>query len=171
MRRHLRLFALLACITATSAIGAHIAAADTGSNADQACGDQQGHKGHHGKRGHHFFQKLAKELGLSDQQKAQAKAILQKSREENKPYFTALMNERHQMRSLVMSGTVDEAAIRAESAKVASAEADLAVQRAKQAKRLLALLTPDQVTKLRAIQDKREQKFRSFMSCEEPPMQ
>jgi periplasmic protein CpxP/Spy len=170
MRRQLRSLALFTCITAASAVGAQIASADTGTapaGRSDKCGEQ--HR-HHGERGH-FFKRLAKQLGLNDQQKSQAKSILEASRAQNKPYFQALMTERHQMRELMLSGSADEAAIRAQSAKIASAEADLAVQRAKEAKQLLALLTPEQKTKLNTILDKREQKFRHFMSGDEPQVQ
>ena len=108
------------------------------------------------------MKKMSKELGLSSQQQTQAKAIFEAGRAENKPLFQAMMTERRQLRSLVMSGSADEAAIRAQSAKVASLQADLAVKRAQEAKRLQAILTPDQLTKLKAFMEKREQRFGKF---------
>jgi periplasmic protein CpxP/Spy len=170
MRKEFRTLALFTCITAASAVGAQFAAADTGSRHEGKpnCGEQ--HR-RHGQRGEHFFKKLAKELGLNDQQKSQAKAILEASRAQNKPYFKAMMTEKRQMKELILTGSADEAAIRAQSAKVAAAEADLAVQRAKEAKQLLALLTPEQKTKLKTIMDKREQKFRQHMHGDDAPEQ
>jgi periplasmic protein CpxP/Spy len=171
MTKNLRALALFTCLTAASAVGAQMAVADTGSAPGKGaanCGEQQRH---HGARGHRFFKKLAKELGLNDQQKSQAQTILKASRAQNKPYFQALMTERHKMKDLMLSGQADEAAVRAQSAKIASAEADLAVQRAKEAKQLLALLTPEQVSKLKTILDKRDQKFQHYMHQDEPPMQ
>jgi periplasmic protein CpxP/Spy len=162
--RKLRPLALFACMAATTAFGAQIAAAATTpkDQTEQKCSEQ--HR-RHGQR-HNFLKKLARELGMSDQQKSQAWALLQKDRSENKPLFTAMMTERRQLRKLVMSGTADEAAVRAQSAKVASIQSDLAVKRAQQSKQLLALLTPDQVNKLQGILAKREakheQRFRKF---------
>lgn len=175
MRKQLRPLALFTCITAAAAFGGQIAAADTGSPSGQSevkCGEQ--HQNQHqrpGHRGHRFFKKMAKELGLTDQQKTQAKALMETSRTQNKPLFSTLMAEKHQLRTLVMSGSADEAAIRAQAAKVAAAEADLAVKRGQGAKQFLALLTPDQVIKLKAIQAKREQKVKEFRSGEEAPME
>ena len=82
------------------------------------------------------------------------------NRAQAKPLFTGLMTERRQLRTLIQSGTADEAAIRAESAKVSSLEADLAVQRAKGAKQFMALLTPDQQAKLKALRAHWGQKCR-----------
>jgi periplasmic protein CpxP/Spy len=173
MRKQLRPLALFTCLTAAIAFGSQIAAADTGGDAGHgkaACGEHK-HRGEHGPRGHQFFKKMAKELGLSDQQKTQAKALFEQNRTKNKPLFGALMTEKHELRKLVMSGSADEAAIRAQAAKVAAVQADLSVQRAQAAKQFLALLTPDQVTKLRAIQAKREQKMKEFKHGDEHPME
>lgn len=160
--RKLRPLALFVCMAATTAFGAQIAAAATTPKDQAGCSEQHRHQGER----HNFLKKLAKQLGMSDQQKSQAMALLQKDRGENKPLFTAMMTERRQLRKLVMSGTADEAAVRAQSAKVASIQSDLAVKRAQQTKQLLALLTPDQINKLQGILAKREakheQKFRKF---------
>jgi periplasmic protein CpxP/Spy len=167
MKRALRPITMFACITALTAFGSQFAAAQTPPKnpaaAEQKCGEQFRH--HRG----HFLKKLAKQLGLSGEQKAQAKALLQKDRAENKPLFQAVMAEKHQLRNLTLSGAADEAAIRAQSAKVAAAEADLAVKRAGEAKELLALLTPEQVGKLKTIMDKREQGFMQHMSGQHGP--
>jgi periplasmic protein CpxP/Spy len=165
MRKQLRPLAMFACIAATTAFGSQLAIADTGpapaSGSAQVQCDQHQHKGH---RGHRYFKKMARALGLTDQQKAQVKELFKTRRAQNKPLFVALMTEKHQLRTLVQSGSADEAAIRAQAAKVASAEADLAVQRAQGTKQFLALLTPDQVTKLRALQAKRDLKFQKFQA-------
>lgn len=168
MRKPLRHLALFTCITA-AAFGSQIATADTNSPPDRPevrSGQRQQHKGH---RGHRFFRKMARELDLTDQQKTQAKALMDSHRAQNKPLFDDLRAAKHQLRALVQSGSADEAAVRAQAAMVAAAEADLAVQRAQGAKRFLALLTPDQVTKLKAIQAKREQKRKGFGAEEWSP--
>jgi periplasmic protein CpxP/Spy len=169
MRKQLRPLALLTFIAAATAFGSQIAVADTSSPTDRPearCGQQHQQNGH---RGHRYFRKMARELGLTDQQKTQAKALFETNRAQNKPLFSALMTEKHQLRALVQSGSADEAAIRAQAGKVAAAEADLAVKRAQSAKQFLALLTPDQVTKLRAIQAKRDLKFKKLFSGQEAP--
>jgi periplasmic protein CpxP/Spy len=167
MRKQIRSLAMFTCIAAATAFGSQLAIADTGPAFDQPevnCGQHQ--KGHHGPR---YFKKLAKALGLTSQQKVQAKAIFENQQAQNKPLFSALMTEKHQLRTLIQSGTTDEAAIRAQAAKLSSAQADLAVQKAQAAKQFLALLTPDQVTKLRAFQAKQDLKFQKFQSHQEAP--
>ena len=167
MRKQLRPIALFACLAVTAAFGSQIASAESGAPVGgPEMGCQEQHTGHHG---HHFFKKMARTLGLSDQQKSQAKALFAANRAQNKPLFVTMMTEKQQLRTLIHSGNADEAAIRAQSAKVAAVQADLAVKRAQAAKQFLALLTPDQVTKLRAMQEKRDQKFKKFAPAEAPP--
>jgi|SRR6185369_12402620 len=158
MRKQLRPLVLLTCITAATAFGSSLAIADT---APAPAPDQHEMKGEHQHRKGHqrFFKKMAKELGLSDQQKSQAKALFASNHAQNKPLFEAVRNARHDLRGLTESGSADEAAIRAQAAKLASAEAELAVKRAQGTKEFLALLTPDQVTKLKALRAKREVRF------------
>ena len=155
MRRQLRQLAVFTCITAASAFGGQIAVADTGPRADCSEAGSRQHHRHKGQHGDRFFKKIAGQLGLTDQQKTQAKALHETNRAQNKPVFSALMAEKRQLRSLIHSGSSDEQAIRAQAARVAAAEADLAVMKAKNAKQFLALLTPEQATKLQAIQAER----------------
>ena len=174
MKIQLRPLALLACITAATAFGSQIAAADTTSPADRTelgSGQQHKQKGHHK---HRFFRKMARELNLTDQQKTEAKQLLETKQAENKAQLDALRSARRELRALVQSGSADEAAIRAQSAKVAVAEADLSVLRAQGTREFQALLTPAQVTKLKAIQSKRELRHKDhkgFNRCEEGPME
>ncbi|GFO56651.1 hypothetical protein GMSM_36580 [Geomonas sp. Red276] len=165
MRHHLRPLAMLTFLTAATAFGGQLALAETtpAQTPDTAVtqpGPGQHH--HQGRRGGHqrerFFKRIARQLGLSEQQKSQAKAIMQASREENKPLFKAMIDERGKMRDLVLSGNADEAAIRAQAAKVAQAQSDLAVKKAQEVTKLRALLTPEQNTKLNAILAKMAQR-------------
>jgi Spy/CpxP family protein refolding chaperone len=55
-------------------------------------------------------------------------------------------------RALLHSDTVDEAAIRSQTAKIAGIEADLNVNRAKMGLQFRAILTPEQLTTLKAVQ-------------------
>jgi periplasmic protein CpxP/Spy len=169
MTKSLRSLVLVAGIASASAFGCNFALADTTAAAPAATQPQGEHrhgcdkgKGHWKRQRAQRFAHLAKALGLSDQQKAQAKAIFTENREQAKPLFTSMRSERHQLHQLIQSGSADEAAIRAQSAKVSALQADLAVQRAKGAKQLLALLTPDQQAKFKELQARREQKCAGF---------
>lgn len=178
MRRQLMTLALLGCIGAATAFGAQRAAANAGPASGEpelrAGQQEQRQMGHRGER---YFKKMARELGLTDQQKTQAKALKEGLRAENQELFGTLRTEKRQLRGMIHSGTADEAAIRAQVAKVAAAEAELAVKKAQGAKQFLALLTPDQVEKYRALQAKREAKregrfgrFGGCGGCDEGPM-
>jgi protein CpxP len=102
---------------------------------------------------------MAKDLGLDAQQKGQVKDILNNNHVQAKPLMDKLVLERRTLRTLIQSETIDEAAIRAQSAHVASAEADLAVNRAQVAQKLRAILTPDQVQKFKSLQEKRDHRM------------
>lgn len=110
------------------------------------------------------FKKMAAELGLSDQQKQEIKDVFKKDRPRIQPLMKQHLAERRALRSLVQADVIDEAAIRAQSAKVAAVEADLAVQRAKAGQEIRKLLTPEQVQKFKEIQAKRDRKLDEFSS-------
>ncbi|HEX9022276.1 MAG TPA: Spy/CpxP family protein refolding chaperone [Geobacteraceae bacterium] len=102
---------------------------------------------------------MAAELGLSEQQKAQVKEIFRKGMAGSEPIMTRLITERRNLRALVQADKIDEAAIRAQAAKLADIEGDLAIQRARMAGQIRAILTPAQVEKFKACQLAKEKKF------------
>jgi len=125
--------ALMAC--------AGIVHADPGEWSGEPCGK---HQRHHSKE-------MAQQLGLTDAQKAQAKAIFQGNREVVKPIVTSLRTEQKSLQALIHADAFDEAAIRAETAKIAGIQADLNVNRAKVAAQFRAILTPSQVAILKTL--------------------
>jgi Spy/CpxP family protein refolding chaperone len=86
------------------------------------------------------------------QQKAQVKAILRGYQPTVGPLVKEVVTERRALRDTIRAQTIDETAIRAQAAKVASLEADLAVQRAHVAHDIRAVLTPGQIQKLKDMQ-------------------
>lgn len=128
---------------------------------DCDCGCNHG-EGRHDWREHKPFAMLAEKLDLTEAQRTKMREVFQKNMPLAKPYFEKLMKERRELRTLIQSGSADEAAIRAQAAKVAGVEADLAVQRAQMAKECRAILTPKQIEKLNALQKEREGKFDGF---------
>ena len=103
--------------------------------------------------GQHFT-KMEKELGLSAQQKQSVKDLHSKCRAKNEPTMKQLATERQALKTLVHADTVDEAAIRTQSGKIAALEADLAVQRAQSAQQMRALLTTEQLKKFKTLHEK-----------------
>ncbi|MBU5637944.1 Spy/CpxP family protein refolding chaperone [Geomonas sp. Red69] len=151
MKRQLRQLALFTCITATAALGAQSAFAGYGpaeGEGGKGCFEQQKHGGPRA-----MLRKMARELGLSEQQRNEARAIFEAGRAKNAPLFASLRHERHELQALVRSGSADEPAIRAQAAKVSALQADFAVQRGAQTRQFLALLTPEQAAKFKALRE------------------
>ena len=133
------------CVVALTAF-AGIAQAHEGGWGGDECGRQA----------HHGFWRMEKKLGLSDAQKAQAKQIFQANKAVVQPIITSMRTERKNLRELMHADTIDEAAIRAETAKIAGIQADLNVNRAKVGAQFRAILTPDQLTKLKTLCQKHQ---------------
>ena len=106
----------------------------------------------------HHFQKLVEKLGLTDAQQAQAKAIFEANKSVVTPLKESLNAEKKNLHELMHSGKFDEAAIRAESAKVAAIYADLNVNKAKVCAQFRAILTPAQVVTLKALHEEHKKK-------------
>jgi Spy/CpxP family protein refolding chaperone len=91
------------------------------------------------------------ELGVSQAQKQQIHAVLRESHPTIKPLVAQYVQERRALRKTIHTAPVNEAAIRAQAARVAQIEADLDVKRAYVSERIRAVLTPEQVEKLKQI--------------------
>lgn len=105
------------------------------------------------------FKNMVKDLQLTAQQKQQVKDIFAKNRPQAEPLMKQFTAERRAMRGLIQADVFDEAAIRAQSAKMAAVEADLAVQRARVAQEIRAILTPEQIAKAKELQAQRDKKM------------
>jgi periplasmic protein CpxP/Spy len=109
-----------------------------------------------------FMQRLA-QVGVTDAQKAQVKAILRSYQPTAGPLIQQVVTERRALREQIRAQTIDEAAIRAQAAKVASLEADLAVERAHVAHDIRAVLTPEQIQKLKDMQIDADARIDGFL--------
>jgi len=171
MRNKLKRLLLLGCIVSTTALGSGLALADETAPAASQGTVAAEHSWGHGPGQHrrHGMWKMMKALKLSDQQKAESKALFKSNRQTMKPLFVSLLTAKHQLNALTTSGTADQSAIQAQATAVATAETNLALQKAQNIKKFLALLTPDQVTTYNAIQAKREARFQKFLNRVEAP--
>jgi periplasmic protein CpxP/Spy len=158
MNKLLRSLLVVVAMAGAVALNGLAQAEENPAAAPQVSGRHEHQGPGHNERGHHLLARLAKKLGLSEQQKGQVAALFKTNRAQAQPLYAGLKTERGALRTLVHSGQADEAAIRAQSAKVAAIQADLAVQRAKGARQLQALLTPEQRTKMQALMAEREKK-------------
>ena len=103
--------------------------------------------------------RLAKALDLSKEQKEQVTAIFRKHRDEIAPLRKEMVSGRRELRDLIQSDKLDEAALREQVKKIAVTDGDLAVRRARMSREMRAVLTPEQIRKFRALQEKRDRRI------------
>lgn len=99
------------------------------------------------------------QLGISADQRDQIREVLRGFMPEVAPLVKQSLQEHRTLRDTIRATPVDEAAIRAQSAKVAAIDAELAVKRALIVEKIRPILTPDQ---LKEVQ-KMEEEFHSRM--------
>lgn len=137
-----------------------IALANEGGGSGEHCGKHHEWGAEHYE---HHFQKLVEKLGLTDAQQAQAKAIFEANKPIVRPLKESLHAEKKNLHALMHADKFDEAAIRAESAKIAAIYADLNVNKAKVGVQFRAILTPAQLATLKALHEEHKKK------CEAKP--
>ena len=111
-----------------------------------------------GPGGSHLKQ-MAKDLQLTQQQQQQLKEIFAKNRPQGEPLRKQFMEERRVLRALTEADTIDDAAIRAQVAKMSAVAADMAVHRAHVAREIRAILTPEQIAKQKELQEQRDKRM------------
>jgi|GEM_PF-3432722 len=94
------------------------------------------------------LERVAERLGLDDAQKEQVKTIMEGTRNDSGELRRKLREEHRALDEAVNASKVDEVAIRAQAAKLAAVEADLAVQKANTLAKIRGVLTPEQIEKL-----------------------
>ena len=148
------------------AVGATIVSgnawADRGGDRDGrcACSGRDGGWKAHGHPGH----RLAKALDLSKEQTEQVRAIFRKHRDEIAPLRKEMVSERRELRNLIQADKMDEAVLREQVRKIAVTGGDLAVRRAKVSQEVRTVLTPEQIRKFRALQEKRDRRIDGMIS-------
>lgn len=145
MKRVVKGVALVAAVVAAVSFTPHVSSAFMGEDGAAPAG--------------RHFSKMATELGLTSQQQQAVKDVFAQARPQAAPLMKQLKLERRSLRTLIQAEAVDETAIRAQSAKLATVEADLAVQRAHVAQQVRAILTPEQVQKFKDLQAKRDSRM------------
>jgi protein CpxP len=124
------------------------------------CSGQDGGWVGHGRQG----DRLAKALDLSKEQTEQVKAIFRKHRDATAPLRKEMMTGRRELRTLIQADKPDEAAIREQVRKIAATGGELAVRWAKVSQEVRAVLTPEQIAKFRALQEKRDRRIDERMN-------
>jgi Spy/CpxP family protein refolding chaperone len=101
-----------------------------------------------------FFQRMAQRLNLTDDQKAQIKTILRAEKGTLAPLLGQVRAARENLRAAIRAGDANETSVRAASARVAAAEADLAVERMKIYGKIAPILTGEQRRKISAFEQR-----------------
>jgi Spy/CpxP family protein refolding chaperone len=109
----------------------------------------------------------AKQLNLTDEQKAQFKTIMQKERPAMKPLFEQSHQIELQMRQYAEGTTYDEAKVRTLATQKANVQAELAVQETRIHNQLFQILTSEQQTKMKELEAQHEAHMEQHM--QKPP--
>jgi periplasmic protein CpxP/Spy len=95
---------------------------------------------------------LARELNITDAQKAQITTIADSHRDEWKALGDRARTAHQALQQAVTADTVDEGLIRQRSVELAAVDADMAVARARAHAEVFQLLTPEQKTQAKTLQ-------------------
>lgn len=141
-------------------LGSALAQSQTAADAP-AAPSMHGYGHHFGMEGHRmeFFSKA---LNLTDDQKTQMKAIMEKEHPAMKPMFQQERQIDQQLRQYVQ-GTYDEAKVRALANQKAQIEAELTVSHTRVHNQMYQLLTPDQQSKLKEMEANHEARMQKHM--------
>ncbi len=105
---------------------------------------------------------FAHKLNLTDDQKAQMKAIMEKEKPSMKPLFQQQHQIDLQLRQYV-EGTYDEAKVQALAAQKAQLEAQMTVAHTRVHNQMYQILTPDQQTQLKQMEANHEARMQQHM--------
>jgi protein CpxP len=99
-------------------------------------------------------------LDLTDDQKAQLKSIAESHRDEFRAAGEKARAAHDGMQALIEADSINESAIRAKSAEIAAAEADVMILNAKMRQESMQVLTSEQVAKLKELRTAHEGQMR-----------
>ena len=128
-----------------------------------------GHGHHMGDMDHFIFAKL----NLTDEQKTQARAVLQKEHPTMQPLMQQERQLDLQLRQYV-EGNYDEAKVQALAAQKAQVQQQITIQRTRIHNELYQLLTADQKAQLRQLEATHEQRMQERMQRhmdQQPPQE
>lgn len=99
-----------------------------------------------------LIQARLSDAGFTTTQKLQAGKVLRQYGPTMLPLTRQLIQERRTLRDLTQAERIDEAAIRAQAARLAQVQAEMAIQSARAVQELRKIATPEQQAKLRALE-------------------
>ncbi len=105
------------------------------------------------------FNLLSEELGLTNDQRVALKDLFKSHRSEIQPIMKDVIAKKRALQELVLGENGDPAAIRQASADLGNAIAEAAVLGSSLAQQAKTILTPEQLTHLREMMQKRQNAF------------
>ncbi len=115
--------------------------------------NEVGHFGQNGFPPPFLVEKIADELGLSDEQKTNAKQILEEAKTRIEPLFNSIKESRQPIKDLGTDGNFDEAKVTQLADQRAVEMKQLFIEKEKTKAQLFAILTPQQREKARQMQE------------------
>jgi Spy/CpxP family protein refolding chaperone len=101
-----------------------------------------------------------RELGLTEAQHEQVKAIMESHRDEQKAVGDKMQAARKALHAAITADAFNEAAIRAAAVEIGAAEGDAAVLQAKIHGEVIAILTPEQLKKAKELRAEMENRMK-----------
>lgn len=151
------LVAALAMSLGTAVVNAQTADSSSAPSPHEH-GMGMGMEGHEG----HMMGFFAKYLDLTDAQRTQMKAVMQKEHATMKPLMQQVHQLDQQLRQYV-EGTYDDAKVQALVSQQAQSLVQMKVQETRIHNELYQLLTPDQQTKMKDFEAQHEQRMQKHM--------
>lgn len=126
--------------------------------AQDGAGQKDGKRGFGKRGGHHRGGMMLRGLDLTDEQKAQVKAVTQASRESSKPLREQMRANRQKLQTLSESGNFDQAQVQALADEQGKLTAQMIVEKEKVKSQISAILTPEQKAKAAEMKAQFKQK-------------
>jgi protein CpxP len=133
---------------AAPAVFAQSTPAQQGGDQQSQAGVEKGFGGHHRGHGRHGMGRAFQALNLTDAQKAQAKQIRESHRDAIVALRTQIKAKRSEIRASEQGGTFNEALATQKLTEAAAIQAKLMGEKFQIRKQMMAVLTPEQKTKL-----------------------
>lgn len=139
---------------------------DKGQGKKEWRGGREGKRGFHrgGRRGHGFGMRgmMAKQLNLTDAQKAQMKQVGESFRERTKSLREELKTKHNELRAANEGSTFNEALAAQKLTEIAGLKAKLMGESFKLKQEMLSVLTPEQKTKMETLRAEMKAKRAQF---------
>ncbi len=122
-----------------------------------------GDKGHKRGFGHHRggFGRLAKQLNLTDAQKAQMNQIREAGKAKTQPLRESMKSIHQQFEAATADGKFDEAQVQSLAMQQANIMAQLTVEKERAKSQVYAILTPEQQTQAKALKEQMKERFKN----------